>query len=693
MGAISGGGGNSRLLIDYPESQRNQILDYLFKPGYGAALQILKLEIGGDANTTDGAEPSIEHSRGKINCDAGYEFWLAQEAKRRNPDIKLAGLTWAAPGWLNAGDNDFYTSPGTISYLMDWMTCAKQKGLTIDYLGGWNERYPRNGSDAWYKKLRSRLDAEYPKTKVIGGENDWSIAGRMMDDPGLKNAVDVMGLHYPCGYQDAMANCADKNRGADYRASQKLIEQGKTLWASENGSQDYDKGAPAVARAINRGYIDSKMTAYINWPVVASLYQNLHFSKNGLVLADQPWSGAYDVGPTAWVMAHTAQFAQPGWKYVDGAGGYLGGDRANGSYVTLKSPDAHDFSTVIETMDATAGQTASFTVRNLPADAVHVWATDVRSFDARDAFAQQPDIKVKDGGFTITLKPGYVYSLTTTTGQGRGTAASPARADFPKTHADDFERDKADTGQQARYLSAMNGAFEVVTCTGEGHGGNCLRQEATGTPVRWTDENYSDPYALIGDLNWKDYTVSSDVMLEEPGHVEVMGRIGQQGRNNNGLQAYLLQLTDEGEWAVRRSEIGSGGTAWKFTTLTSGKLKKEPGTMTWHHLALSFRGAAITASVDGTVVGEATDSSYPKGQAGLGSGWTHARYDNFKVTVGGGDPAGACSAAPAWTRKNYQAGDVVSRDGSIWKAQWWANPNNEPGTPSSWGAWKQIGTC
>ena len=62
VGAISGGGGNSRLLVDYPEPQRSQILDYLFKPGYGAALQILKVEIGGDTNSTDGAESSHEHA-------------------------------------------------------------------------------------------------------------------------------------------------------------------------------------------------------------------------------------------------------------------------------------------------------------------------------------------------------------------------------------------------------------------------------------------------------------------------------------------------------------------------------------------------------------------------------------------------------------------------------------------------------
>src|SRR5205814_5163720 len=36
VGAISGGGGTSRLLPDYPAQQQSEILDYLFKPGFGA---------------------------------------------------------------------------------------------------------------------------------------------------------------------------------------------------------------------------------------------------------------------------------------------------------------------------------------------------------------------------------------------------------------------------------------------------------------------------------------------------------------------------------------------------------------------------------------------------------------------------------------------------------------------------------
>src|SRR5579859_2127630 len=129
IGAISGGGGNSRLLIDYPEPERSQILDYLFKPGYGADLQILKVEIGGDTNSTDGSESSIEHTSGAVDCTTGYEWWLMEQAKARNPNIKLYGLAWGAPGWLGS-----FFSTATINYLVSWLGCAKTNGLTIDYL-------------------------------------------------------------------------------------------------------------------------------------------------------------------------------------------------------------------------------------------------------------------------------------------------------------------------------------------------------------------------------------------------------------------------------------------------------------------------------------------------------------------------------------------------------------------------------
>ena len=57
-------------------------------------------------------------------------------------------------------------------------------------------------------------------------------------------------------------------------------------------------------------------------------------------------------------MAQTTQFTAPGWHYLDSSSGYIGGNRNNGSYVSLKSTNNRDYSTIIETMDATAAQTA-----------------------------------------------------------------------------------------------------------------------------------------------------------------------------------------------------------------------------------------------------------------------------------------------------------------------------------------------
>ena len=103
LGALSGGGGTSRLLYDYPEPQRSDILDTLFDTTAGGGMQILKTEIGGDAQSTEATEPSHMHSRDDEDFSRGYEWWLMKEAKKRNPAVKLYALSWGAPGWIGNG--------------------------------------------------------------------------------------------------------------------------------------------------------------------------------------------------------------------------------------------------------------------------------------------------------------------------------------------------------------------------------------------------------------------------------------------------------------------------------------------------------------------------------------------------------------------------------------------------------------
>lgn len=102
IGAVSAGA-SSRLLVDYPEPARSQILDYLFKPNYGASLQHLKVEIGSDVNSTDGSETSHMRTPTDQDFNRGYEWWLMEEARKRNPQIILDSLAWGAPGWIGNG--------------------------------------------------------------------------------------------------------------------------------------------------------------------------------------------------------------------------------------------------------------------------------------------------------------------------------------------------------------------------------------------------------------------------------------------------------------------------------------------------------------------------------------------------------------------------------------------------------------
>src|SRR2546421_11664916 len=107
-------------------------------------------------------------------------------------------------------------------------------------------------------------------------------------------------------------------------------------------------------------------------------------------------------------------------------------------------------------------------------------------------------------------------------------------------------------GHEARNQADKDGAFENVTWGG-GRAGRCVRHMAPQQPVVWRTGN-RDPSALLGDVGWRDYTVSADVLLEHTGYVELQGRVGTQVRSPANVNAYLLRVTDKGAWSVIKSD-------------------------------------------------------------------------------------------------------------------------------------------
>jgi hypothetical protein len=131
QGGLSAGA-SSRLLRDYAPAIREDILDFLFLPKWGLGLNIIKVEIGGDAQSTDGTEPSHQHERGDLNCTRGYELDLMKSARARNPGVKTYGLSWGAPGWINNGT---FFGPEMVAYQTKWLQCMAAEGVQMDYIG------------------------------------------------------------------------------------------------------------------------------------------------------------------------------------------------------------------------------------------------------------------------------------------------------------------------------------------------------------------------------------------------------------------------------------------------------------------------------------------------------------------------------------------------------------------------------
>ena len=628
VGGLSGGGGTSRLLFDYPTQQQNEILDYLFKPNFGASLHILKVEIGGDTNSTNGAEASHMRSRTDQNYNRGYEWWLMGQAKARNPAIKLYGLEWGAPGWFQASsDIDAkhpFWSHDNITYLTNWVTNAEAvHGLHIDYLGGWNES---GYNKTWYEDLKAALKSKNLTTQIVASDDaTWAVATDMVADPTFAASIDIVGCHYPPSY----ASSAD------------AINTGKPLWASENGSQQYNSGAAAIARSVNRDYIAGRMVANINWSLLAAWYPTLPFAGDGLMLAEQPWSGAYQVGLSIWTMAHYGQFIQPGWQFLNNACGYLGGSSSNGSYITLKSTNNTDYSVIIETTQATSAQTVSFSISGgLSVGTVHVWATNLKSSSQSDYLVHQQDILPTNGAFSLTLQAGSIYSLTTTTGQAKGQTTPPAATPLALPYNETFE--SYATGKLARYFSDLAGAFETASAGG-GRSGIVYRQVITTPPIVWHSGSPTAPITIIGDPNWSNYQASVDVLLEQPGYVELLGNLSSQIRLSGAAEGYHLRVTDTGTWTLFAEGSSSSNTIVD-TTLASGTTTI--GLNTWHTLSLMLHNGTIQAFIDGKSVASVANSTYAGGQiALLSSKWINTQFDNVSVTAAGSGNGGFNSTA------------------------------------------------
>ena len=538
-----------------------------------------------------GARGKNSSTRGRNITSAAMSGGSCARRSGAIPASSWTFLQWGAPAWVGQGN---FWSADNAEFIAAFIHGAKRyHGLDIDFCGLWNER---QHNSAWIKLLRKTLDTEgLPQVKIIAadecdGRVMWNIAGEVLADRELAAAIHAVGAHYPGTH-----------------STPEGLKTGKPLYASEDGPWRGDwNGACSLAKTFNRNYIVGRMTKTVIWSLVSSYYDILPLPNSGPMKALEPWSGHYEVQPAIWAIAHTTQFAQPGWKYLDSGCGTLAGQ---GSYVTLRSVADRDWSVIAETIDARAPQTVVFQIGGgLRQGPLHVWRTNQQS-----QFQQLADIALTGGAQQATLEPGSIYSFTTTTGQHRGDTTVPPSAEFPLPYRDDFESSAA--GKYAKYFSDQAGVFEAAR-RADGRG-QCLRQVVDKKGIEWQPNR--EPCTIIGSKTWKNYTLSVDARIEGRGSVSLFGRVLGAAQDASPLAGYRFTIGDDGRWTL------AGGKK----VLAEGRVAFDP--TAWHALKLSFTGPRIAASLDGNDLGTAIDSAQASGMAGLGSGWNCAEFDNFAV--------------------------------------------------------------
>jgi hypothetical protein len=680
-------GGTSRLLVDYPKKQQSEILgdnfplyllrvltfmfilDYLFKPNFGAGLGVLKLEIGGDTQATDGTEPSHMHSNGDLSCSRGYEGWLAKEARARNPAIKIWSLSWGIPGWINGSvigndwDDDYgpkthFFSEDNIRYQVQWVKCLREQyNVESDYIGIWNER-PQGSAD-YVVDLRRALDASGFSGVGITIEASWqTFVNKLPTNATLDAAVAAVSAHYPC---NASARSATAMRAR------------KKFWAGEDTPDNSEgpggnwSGAGCWGRKLNQHWIKMNSTSSVAWSALWAAYPgiSLNFLGNGFINCTEPWSGHYDVPPVLWVNAHWNQFANPGWRFLqagpDGGSGMLAG---GGSYVTLVPPpppprdsqggvsttallpsgvassgSGGTFTMIVETLDGSCGkqghcnvgpitatQSLAFALRGPLAatTTVHLWCSS-----SSQQFVYKGLAKVSNGALVLDMAPDTICTATTLSNLANGTKGTfpvppPASARFPAAHSDNFSSYSEDA--LAWGFADVYGSFAVRGTRTSAD--SALTQVATAVPTGWAPKNW-DPLTVIGDEQWTDFQLDvsafvnhTDTQPYGPHYLQLCGGCG--GANTRGIKfacpgGCCFNISWAGKWSVGHAGGPLNGTIAGFAD-------------TWHHIGMTISDGTLSAVVDGSKVVEVQGSCPSRGMVGLGCGKYHmCGFRDFSV--------------------------------------------------------------
>jgi hypothetical protein len=513
FGAVSANN-TSNLLLDYKEEHPEvywAIMESLFDPDTGAGLNHIKLELGGDVDTSSGTEPATKRSESEpADVLRGAGFHFAADALSINPDIKTEALRWAEPSWTNGDYEKRY------AWHLETMEAAYDVfGIEFDYLSPSQNEVSNSYMNAeldwtvWFaKRIAAEADEpdaryDYSEIKIVALDsyrNGENVATRVINHPDAVDWIDAIGYHYTL---EGGANLTRLNKefGMEILYSEgiaPMIEpKYRILGDPARGGVGGTTSAADIAdrfigayRWAGAGSNPAHMTAFLFQPASSAMYEGVRYTPKSLVQASDPWSGYHEGGLGINTVRHFHQFIDRDWEYIEGASmanGSLGDggtnvDTGSRSYLTLRTPagaTGEPEFTQVHANNTSTLRHFEVKVANLSDEAdrpLHLWETigpetagdqvDSRHFQPTGSVA--PVRTESIGGvdhevYRVSVQPYSILTVSTLANGLGGTtdAYVPGEYDSPMSH-DTMELPYADDFEYSEYPTATIGGEEMT---------------------------------------------------------------------------------------------------------------------------------------------------------------------------------------------------------------------------------------
>lgn len=659
LGCITGNN-SSRLLLDYKvehPQQYEEMMRLLFQKDYGVGLRHIKIELGADINSSSGTEPATKRSMEEcadVTRGAGFQF--AADAKAINPDITLDLLRWGEPAWVTKAFSVSQQAGFEARYA--WyrdtlMEAYKVYGLRFDFISA-DANETDTADETWILYLRGRLDQEpkapydFQKIKLIASDEvgTRNIAAQMVENYKLRNAVDVIGLHYNT-YGDSYTNLLNEAYGKEIWYSEGIAPCNLShLTVQADGSGIAGKnGAIDVANRIINSYYNGKMCMYEFQPAIASYYDGSCYAPKHLICAWEPWSGHYRLDSGFWMAMHWGRFSPKGWLYVNGAC-YGDGEEnhyitnTSNNFMTLISPDRSEM-TMHFTNEDTEPRVYSVLVKDMSftnkvlSTIITTGPREGQRYDANwfvRGKAIRPSHRAGET-YLIKVPPQSIMTVTTldtewVNGVETFQKNPPKSERLALPYTDNFQYRPDELmvrGCSPRYMTDQGGAFELVHSDQDGDI-VCQRITRKIIPTNWRFRGTPEPITCLGDDRWRSYNAEIDVRLD---NMHPDNYVGLGIRYNSAVSCeissrcgYSAMVYADGSWILTDMD----------SVAAEGRLKKLPG-REWMRLKLLVLGDSILFFINGNMI-----TSYRpqcivnSGRISLLSAYEMNTFKNLEVT-------------------------------------------------------------